>query len=648
MPFGATKDGRFLMREEVAAMTGVTRRQRALRRRGRRLLRVVGAMAGMSLVIAACGSGNTAALGTRPVSGGTVTWAMTPAEWPDYIFPFTDAEHFSVTNQEYFQELMYRTLYWFGTGNQPIINAQESLADTPTYHGQQVTIRMKPGFKWSDGSTVDAQDVVFWMNMMKVEKDNWGGYVPGAFPDNVTNVRAVGSSKVTMTIVGKYSPDWFTDNELSQITPLPKAWDRTSSGPSNCAGVIADCANVYKYLIAQNSDTSTYATSLLWSIVDGPWKLKSFAVDGNVTFTINPDYSGVLPRRHISTFEEEPFTTEQEEYDVLQAGGSHHLDVGYLPTVDAPVPTTGSVVNQDQNPLPGYQLAEQDVWGLNYMPYDFANPTVGPIFAQLYVRQAIQYLVDQEGVINGPLHGYGKAAVVPVPDNPTTKYLSSQAKLGDKYELNPSAAGKLLTGHGWSVVPNGQTTCTSPGTGPTECGAHITKGEPLKFSIDYVSGVSWVQSAERELASNAAEVGITIISHEGTFNQVTGQLGPPCAGSTHTNPACTWDMLDWGQGWVFSPDYLPTGEELFETGSGDNFGGYSNAENDSLIKATLHASQAAFYPDFYKWENYLAGQLPVVLDPETPFQLNETVDNLHAPTEPPTLTLTPEDWYYVK
>src|SRR5882724_12057023 len=112
-----------------------------------------------------------------------------------------------------------------------------------------------------------------------------------------------------MRITKPYSPLWFTDNELSQLTPMPKTWDIT--GPdqaSDCTEVVADCAAVYQYLIKQAEDTSTYATSKLWADVDGPWKLASFAVDGPVKFDLNPSYGGPLPPHHISHFEEVPFT----------------------------------------------------------------------------------------------------------------------------------------------------------------------------------------------------------------------------------------------------------------------------------------------------------------------------------------------------
>ncbi len=616
------------------------------RHRARRGLAAGCAAAALALTAAACGSGGTPAAGHgTPQSGGTVNWAEQPQNYPNYIFPFTPISYFTITNINSLQALLYRPLYWFGNKEQPTLSPQLSLATPPRYHGNQVTIRLKDNYRWSDGTPVTAQNVIFWMNMMKAEANatnasgtvGWGGYIKGYFPDNVSSYKAVGTHEVVMTIKGAFSQPWFTANELSQITPMPKAWDRTAAGASNCTAVVADCAAVYSYLNAQAANTKDYATSKIWGVVDGPWKLKSFAVDGPVVLTFNSAYSGQVPAHHISTFIERPFTTEQEEYNVLQAGGTNGLQVGYLPTVDAPVRPAGAAVGE--NPLPGYQLAPQFAWGLSYMPFDFRNPAVAPMFNQLYIRKALQLLIDQEGVVSGPLHGYGAVSLGPVGDVPVTRYLSPEARSGDKYALNPGEASGLLKAHGWKVV-GGVQTCTAPGAGATQCGKGIRSGATLSFHLQYDQGLSWVASASKEFASNAAQVGIDIKLKGNTFNGVVGNIG-----------TTGWDLLDWGGGWSYSPDYLPTGEELFGTHSVDNIGGYSDSVNDSLIQDTLAATtNKAFYKAFYKWQNYLGPQLPNLMEPEGPNQLTETENDLNANggVQSPTLALTPEDWFFVK
>ena len=63
-------------------------------------------------------------------------------------------------------------------------------------------------------------------------------------------------------------------------------------------------------------------------------------------------------------------------------------------------------------------------------------------------------------------------------------------------------------------------------------------------------------------------------------------------------------MANWGGGWIYSPDFYPTGEEIFATGAGSNAGEYSDKhELDTLIKATNTSSSLTA---LYNYENYLA------------------------------------------
>ena len=156
-----------------------------------------------------------------------------------------------------------------------------------------------------------------------------------------------------MTMNKAYSPTWFQYNELSQITPMPAAWDRTASGPSNCDTTVSDCAAVYNYLAGQAKDLTTYATSPIWGVVDGPWKLSAFNADGHITFVPNKSYSGPVKPK-LAAFQEVPFTTDAAEYDVLQSpNSSTKIDVGYLPQQDAPAKPANAAVGRQPAGLEG-------------------------------------------------------------------------------------------------------------------------------------------------------------------------------------------------------------------------------------------------------------------------------------------------------
>ena len=614
-------------------------------RRTARLL-AVACGAALAITLAACGSsgnggGAAAPTGGTPQNGGTATYALPPSNTPNYIFPFDSSTYFSVTDAEYFQYLMYRPLYWFGNGTSPTLNENLSLAHAPTYQGTRVTIQLK-GWKWSNGETITAQNVVFWIHMMQaVGAADWGAYVPGGFPSNVTTVRAVSSTELQMTMNKTYNPTWFTSNELSQITPMPIAWDRTASGPSHCTTTVSDCAAVYSYLDSQSKAMASWATSPIWSVVDGPWKLSSFNADGHATFVPNASYSGPVKPR-LAKFQEVPFTTETAEYNVLQAGAAggsgQKIDVGYLPTTDAPPKPANSTVGT--NPLNGYTLDPLYTWSINYFPLNFQSSTGnGPVLKQLYFREAFQYLMNQQAVIQGPLHGYGKYTVGPVGVYPATPYLSSQGKQGDPFPYNPTKAKQLLSSHGWNVTPNGTTTCTNASL----CGAGVKQGQKLVFTLPYATGTTWIEQEMTQLQSNASLVGIKLNLDPKPFNQVTALAAGNCVVA---HISCNWDMGNWGGGWTFVPDYYPSGETLFMSGSGANSGGYTDAKNDSLINDTLTSSSLQ---PLDTWQDYLAKQLPVVWQPNGVYELTEVTTSLRGVIpQSTTLNLNPENWYFVK
>jgi peptide/nickel transport system substrate-binding protein len=633
------------MRRSRAAGTGARaghRRWVATRSAGlrhRAIAAVAACAAACALVAAGCSASSSAPTGTTPVTGGTAVMAEPASATPNYIFPYASSTVISDLNVFDLEYLLYRPLYWFGNGVQPTLNTSLSLANAPTFNGDKVTITLKH-YVWSNGTQVTAQDVMFWLNMELAVPADYGAYT--GFPANVKDITVVSPTELTMVMDKAYNPTWFLYNELSQITPMPAAWDRTASGSSGCATTVSDCAAVYNYLNDQAKDMTTYATSPLWSIVDGPWKLSAFNADGHVTFVPNKSYSGPVKPK-LAAFEEVPFTTDAAEYDVLRSpSSSTKIDVGYLPQQDAPVKPANATVGA--NPVPGYTLTPWRQWGISYFPVNFNSTTGnGPIIRQLYFREALEDLMDQAAVISGPLRGYGIATPGPVGSFPTTAWLSSQGKASNPFPYDPAKAKSLLTSHGWKVVPSGVSTCVKPGTGAGECGAGIKMGQGMSFNFPYATGQAWVQSEMTQLQSNAASIGIKLNLEPKPFDQVLSIAGGNCV---LAKLPCNWDMADWGLGWSFSPDYLPTGEELFLPTDLANSSGYSNATNDALISKTLTSSNVQY---MYQWQNYLSAQLPYIWQPSADYQLSEVADNLKGVTPlSSTISINPENWYFVK
>ena len=634
------------LRPPRAPQTRVRTRHRGRRswlRKGRircrALLAACAATAAVVSLAAGCSSSNSTGSGGAPVSGGTAVFAEQPSATPNYIFPYASSTYISDINVFDLQYLMYRPLYWFGVGAQPTLNTSLSLANPPTFSGDKVTITLKH-YMWSNGTPVTASDVMFWLNMETAVPADYGAYTD--FPANVTDITVVSPTELTMVMDKSYNTTWFLYNDLSQITPMPAAWDRTASGPSACDTTVSDCSAVYTYLDGQSRNLTGYVGSPLWSVVDGPWKLSAFNADGHITFVPNKSYSGPVKPK-LAAFEEVPFTTDAAEYDVLQSpSSSTKIDVGYIPQQDVPAKPAHAAVGPNPLSSKGYTLDPWLLWAINYFPVNFNSTTGnGPVIRQLYFRQALEDLMDQAAVVAGPLRGYGNPTVGPVGDTPVTSWLSPEgkSKIANPFPFSPSKAKSLLTSHGWTVAANGVSTCSDPAT----CGPGIKKGQGLSFTILYESGAQWLQSEMTGLQSNAAQVGIKLNLDPKPFDQVLSVAGGNCVVA---KLPCNWDMADWGGGWSFSPDYEPTGEELFMTGDPADAGGYSNAANDAMINQTLTSSSLQ---DMYNWENYLSGQLPFIWQPQNDYQLSEIASNLKGVIpQSTTLSINPENWYFTR
>ncbi len=568
---------------------------------------------------------------TRPAgaatsSSKTVTFAMPPNSPATDIFPLLSTAQYSNVNLNQFTKFMFVPLYWVGKGSKIVVDESRSIANAPVWsgNGKVVTVTLKK-FMWSDGTPVTAQNVAFWEQLVSANKLNYGGYVPGGYPDNVVSTTVLNASTIRFTLTKAYNQTWFLLNELSQITPLPMAWDKTSAnGPAGtAANTPAGAKAVYKFLNGQAEDLTTYATNPLWRIVDGPWKLQSFLTTGKATFIPNANYSGVKPK--IAKFIEEPFTSATAEYNALLAPNGP--DVGYLPISD--IPSLGQAKSA------GYRLSPWVDWNYNFIGLNFQNPVAGSIFSQLYVRQALQKVMDQATIVKKAYQGYAWPIYGPVPPQPANSYNTVKT---NPYPFDVKAAKGLLTAHGW-VIKGGVETCVKPGVSSSECGAGVKSGAKLSFTMLVASENPPLLTAMEDYKTEAAAAGIIITLKQAPILTVFGDMAP-CSGAS-----CSWQMGNYGVGWTYFPDYYPTGEDTFQTGAGANFGGYNDATNDANILETNVSPVSKTKSAMNKYQKYLSQQLPVLWQPNADYQLTLVKKNLKGVLpQSPVLLIEPENW----
>jgi peptide/nickel transport system substrate-binding protein len=605
------------------------------------------AVAGLLIGVTAPGQAASSPPGSV-VKGAVATVPVLVGAGANCIFPMEPATCYQVSNYEQFQYLMVRPLYLFGGNSDSIkVNYALSPAYPPVYSdgGKTVVINLKP-WKWSDGRAVDAKDLIFFLNMLEAEKVNYAAYTPGLLPDNIASYSATGARQVTLHLTQAYSPIWYTYNQLATLYPFPLTWDVTKAGAAADSGGCesdsaadhwARCVAVWKYLNSQNKDTRSYATNPLWKVVDGPWKLKSFNTVGYYTFVPNPKYSG-SPKPSISQLRFVPYTSSTAIYTGLKTGS---LSEGPVPTDDL-LPAKKNFL-PPTNPLAktpggGYDLQAALPFEIGYSYINFNNPTYGPVFRQLYFRQALMMLDDQAGMNQAVGRGYSASTVAGVPSEPKSQWISPVMKENNgrgPYPYDVTKAEALLKAHGWKAV-RGLLTCERAGKGAADCGAGIPKGRQAKFSMLYTSGVFSQEDDVDIVKSGLARADIQLTAKGEPFSTLLGET-VPC---TPMQSRCRWTLLYLG-GWLFNgPGFEPTGEPLFQTGVPNNSGSYNSPTMDKLIKATETSNSLS---TFYKYANYTAVQVPSLWLPVAT-SVEAVSKHMHDVSQNPLDALYPEYW----
>ncbi|MHB1548024.1 MAG: ABC transporter substrate-binding protein, partial [Acidimicrobiales bacterium] len=122
---------------------------------------------------------------------------------------------------------------------------------------------------------------------------------------------------------------------------------------------------------------------------------------------------------------------------------------------------------------------------------------------------------------------------------------------------------------------------------------------------------------------------------------------------TPSQPACKWTAENWGAGWVYAPDFYPSGEELFLTGAAADYSNYSNPTANKLILATTTAPASQSQAALNAYQNYMITQLPVVYGPTSfgnPIAGGPSLISSKLGGVAPNAYgyITPETWYFTK
>lgn len=549
--------------------------------------------AALLMTLAACGTSNSAT-----ASGGSVTLVGGVQSEVNWWFP-TDSAAACGTQNATTAALLYRPLLFISDTDG--INFHRSIASgiTVSNHDQTYTVHLNPKWHWSNGQPVTAQDAAYSYDIIRAANQPnapWSDCFTGVggMPSLWKSVTTPNAETLVVTTTEPVNPVWFEHNGLAQLIPIPKSvWDHSSTMTGELTYI---------------SKVANAPSNSVFKVVDGPYKIGTFVNDQYWTLLANPKYDG----GHKATITKLLF-----EYET--SSSTEFVALRRKTFATAGVPNSYYKDHKELTAL-GYKLSVSPYsFCFNYMVPNMSSaaPGIGNLFSHLYVRQALQMGIDQPAIIKDFDLGLAVETNGPVPALPKNQYYDPHIT---KYAYNLQAAKALLEAHGWSLQ-NGV----------------MTKGaQKLQFTFLIASGSTTDTNIAQLIQYDWAKEGVKVTLDQLPFNQVVSTIAAP------TNKD-KWDMVWWGGGYCYVPNYYPLGTDLFTPNGGVNFGSYQSAEMTLLMKEAHTAPSSKSKQIMDEYQAYASKELPVLYMPTaTSYQV--TLPTVHGVTSQYN-PITTDQWY---
>jgi len=385
--------------------------------------------------------------------------------------------------------------------------------------GTEYTFHLHPGVKFHDGTPFNAEAVKFNFDRMLDENHpyaNTGPFPLAFFFSSIASTEVVDDLTVKFTLSAPYAP--FLSN-LAYPT-----------------GLIVSPAAVAEY----GADFGRHPSGT------GPFKFGEWRSNEAVVIEKNPDYWGEPAGTEAVVFR--PITDANTRVAEMLAGGIDMM-------VEVPPTSLGQFEGD------GFKIVEAagpHVWFL------ILNAKDGP-FADVRVRQAVNYAVNKEAIVNDVLEGTAEVSAGPIPPAFNWAY-NDDVK---PYPYDPEKAKELLA----------------------EAGA---EGAELTFYVtEGGSGMLDPIPMGTAIQADLAAVGLKVKIETYEWNTFLGEVNPGLEGKA--------DMAE--MAWMTNdPDTLPflaLRSGAWPDKGGFNSGYYSNPEVDALLEeaqtSTSLERRAALY-----------------------------------------------------
>lgn len=401
---------------------------------------VLGAMASSMALTMIGAAGMTSTYAANKSGSAPLTiLAEESSAWTDNYNPF------AVGNLQLPNGTIYEALFYFSTTSSHTYNMLGTAMKWSNAN-KTLTVTVRSGVKWNDGTSFAAKDVVFTYNMLK----KYPSLDTAAVWKSLSSVKAVGTNQVQFNFVSTQVP--FAQIVVGSVPIVPQhIWSKISGDPSKW------------------TDPNPVGT--------GPYMLDKFSSQ-TYSLKANPHYWGGTPAVPELIY---PAISSAQAANLQLTSGQLDWADEFLQNIDklyvAKAPTTN-------------HYFFPPVANVNIFP-NLKNP----ILANVAVRKAISEAIDRQQIDTVGEFGYE------APSNPTGLILPNEKQwlkpgLPTKFTVNVAAANALLDKAGFKMGQNGIRVTSS--------------GKQLVFNLIAPNGWTDWNEDETLVAQDLKNIGIKI------------------------------------------------------------------------------------------------------------------------------------------
>jgi len=530
---------------------------------------------------------------------------------------------------------IWSPLWWFGPDNKPI---PEMVTDVPTTENgmvkklddkhMDVTIKLKTGLKWSDGSPITTADVKFTVDAI-CDPDTGAAGTTGY--DHISSMEIKSTSEMV----------WHFGPNKSGVCGLSDNLDSGIYAPYLLLGTALQPMPMSVLQNVKHADwhTAAYFTQKP-TVTSGPYMVQNFVPGSSaqVVLVPNPHYSD--GRANSKFFGHAPYLDKL----IYKIYGDKPAQINGLRTGD-----TDAGLDLIANDLPALRSISQDTTvstlqlldemvlfnvsnnekGCGSQKYAETCGTPSPFKGDQALRQAMALATDKQTMVNQLVGGIGKVMNSPFMPNFAPWYDSSLPAF--KYDV--AKANQMLDQDGWTKGADG---------------TRSKNGHPLQFTIATTSGNAQLAAEEELLIKNWGLVGARVT----TDNHPAGEL---FGGFSENGVLATgqYDAALFANNWNADPDafasygligQIPSGAQP----TGQNWGRWRDDKLNSLFlqgQASIDTAQRlpVYNQAQAEWEKY-AGVIELYDRPAV-FTYSPTFGNF-APGSPNLASWNAADWFH--